>query len=31
MKTILKKVINWYFTQSSKNYVWMPTGMFPVN
>lgn len=29
MKTV-KKFIKWYFKQSSQNYVWLPTGMFPV-
>lgn len=29
MKTV-KKFIKWYFKQSSQNYVWLSTGMFPV-
>lgn len=27
---IIKKVLKWYFKQSSKNYAWLPSGMIPV-
>lgn len=28
---IFKRLGKWYLNQSSKTYVWLPTGTFPVN
>lgn len=31
MIKLLKKAAKWYFEQSAKTYVWMPTGSMPVS